>query len=817
MATLLIRLAWTRLRTPSSSIAASAVAARHSRQHGLKFREGVQAPRGNAPPEGGAKSRSALDAPREDNMIDFISRRGWLLAGVAVIAGAGLGGSAIAQEKAAAADGSLLEEITVTARKRSENLQDTPVAITAVSAAAIERKGMTQITDLTASTPSLTLQGSAPLSGNSSAAVVFMRGIGQIDFTISTDPGVGVYVDGVYVARSAGAVLDLVDVERIEVLRGPQGTLFGRNTIGGAINVVSQAPASEFGGFVTGTIGSSERRQLQGAIDLPISDTFHTKFSGLYHRREGYVTRLQTGEKLGDDDSLSGRAQFEWRPNAVFEAELSIDATKKREAQAGVVPLAIDGTAFPLAFLENARIIGGSCAASPNTSLGCFGSAWETHDPYTTNATRPTRSDANTFGAGLTLNWALDRVNIKSITAYRTMDAAFSRDTDNTPFNFLYSDISQNQKQFSQELQFTGRAFNDRLKWLGGLYYFRETAFENYISAGDVNGAQGLNDTKNSNYAIFGEATYDLTPRLHLTAGLRYTDETKRFRTDAKIISGIRSPIGTRIVADTSWNQRTYKEASPRFTLAYDATDDLMAYVTYSKGFKSGGFNARYSSPVPNLISFDPEFATLYETGLKYQTPQRNLRLNLAAFRTDYSNVQTEYSVPGVLGALTGNAAAAKIDGVELEANWIPVAKLEIDGTVSWLDARYTESTPATIGVRAGNKLPLTPKWSASLSASYPFDLGAGGTLTPRVDASYRSAVYNTADNARIVHQDGYGVINGAVAWEPIKGDLTLTLGGRNLTDERYLLTATYSDAAGLAEGTYARPREWYLSVKKRF
>ncbi len=756
-------------------------------------------------------------------MDQFTQRRVRWFAGAALIASFGLSHVAIAQTAsgtqapAAAPEGSLLEEITVTARKRSENLQDTPVAITAVSAAAIERKGMTQITDIAASTPSLTLQGSAPLSGNSSAAIVFMRGIGQIDFTINTDPGVGVYVDGVYVARSAGAVLDLVDIERIEVLRGPQGTLFGRNTIGGAVNVVSQAPGDTFGGSVTATIGSSDRRQAQFTVDLPVSDTFRTKFSGLYHKREGYVTRLQTGEKIGDDDALAGRAQFEWTPSANFSALLSLDATKKREAQAGVVPLWFDGTAFPLAFLENARVIGGGCAADPNASRNCFGAAWMTNDPYATNATHPTRSDADTAGAGLTLNWDLDVINIKSITAYRTMDASFSRDTDNTPFNFLYSDISQSQHQFSQELQFTGRAFEDRLKWLGGIYYFREKAFENYVSAGDVNGAQGLNHTLNSNYALFGEATYDVTPKLHLTAGLRYTDETKRFRTDAKIISGFRSPIGTQIVTDTSWQSREFKETSPRVTVAYDLGEDLMTYATWSKGFKSGGFNARYSSPVPALIPFDPEFATLYEAGLKYQTPQRNLRLNLAAFRTDYTNVQVEFSVPGVLGTITGNAASAKIDGVELEASWIPVSKLEIDATVSWLDARYTDASGATAGVTTGNKLPLTPKWSGSVSASYPFDLGAAGTLTPRFDYAYRSGVYNTADNAEIVHQKGYSVLNGAVAWEPAKGDLTLTLGGRNLTDERYLLTAAYSDAAGLAEGTYARPREWYLSVKKRF
>jgi len=751
-------------------------------------------------------------------MLQARSARAWLLATASVILiGGAATGSAAQDAPATGAASGTLEEITVTARKREENLQDTPIAITAVSAAAIERKGYTEITDISASTPSLTLEGSAPLSGNSSAALIFLRGIGQSDFTINTDPGVGVYVDGVYVARSAGSVLDLIDVERIEVLRGPQGTLFGRNTIGGAVNVVSKAPASSFGGFGSATVGSRDRRQAQFSVDLPVSEQFLTKFSGFYHKRDGYVTRLLTGEKTGDDDTLAGRAQFEWRPSESSNAILVIDGTRKREAQSGVVPLWIDGTAFPLAAIENARIIGGSCAAAPNTSRNCFGAAWETNDPYATNATRPTRSDSDIFGVGLTLNGTLRNVGVKSITGYRKLDASFSRDTDATPFNFLYSDISEDQEQFSQEIQFTGRSLGDRLKWLGGLYYFKETGFENYVSAGDVNGAQGLNHTENSNYAVFGEATFDVTPALHLTGGLRFTDETKRFRTDAKIISGVRSRIGTIIVADNSWQERKFQETSPRVTLSYDASSDLMLYGTYSKGFKSGGFNARYSSPVPALISFDPEFATLYEAGLKYQTPQRNLRLNLALFHTDYSDVQVDFSVPAVLGTIAGNAAAATIDGVELEFNFLPVGALEIDGSLSYLDAQFKEVDAAVVGVKEGNRLPFTPKWSGSLSAAYPFPLGRAGVVTPRIDWSFRSAVFNTADNAPVIRQKAYSTTNASVSWDDPHKAWTVTFGVRNLTDEHYLLTAAYSDAAGLAEGTYARPQEWYLTARRRF
>ncbi|WP_165191461.1 TonB-dependent receptor [Caulobacter soli] len=742
--------------------------------------------------------------------------RRWLMATVAVGAGVGVHGVAFAQA-VTPSDTGQIEEIVVTARKREENLQDTPIAITAVSAAAIKAKGITNITEIASSTPSLTLQGSAPLSGNPSAAVVFVRGIGQIDFTINTDPGVGIYLDGVYVARSAGAVLDLVDVERVEVLRGPQGTLFGRNTIGGALSIVSKAPAAEFGGDVTATIGSDDRRQLQASVDVPLSDQLLTKFSGFYHRRDGYVTRLQTGEKLGGDDALAGRFQAEWKPNDRFTALFSVDGTRKREASAPNVALKLDGTAFPLGFLENSVVIGGGCAAAPNASRNCFGAAWETKDPYTSNGTAPSRSDLDIWGTSLTLNWDLGAVGLKSITAYREVQASFARDTDHTPYNFLYSDISEDQDQFSQELQVTGRAFDDRLKWLGGVYYFKESAFENYQSSGDVNGVQGLNHTRNSNYAVFGEGTYDLTDKLHLTAGLRYTSETKKFRTDQQVIAGVRSPIGTLIVVDDTWQSQTSEETSPRITVSYDLASALMAYATYSKGFKSGGFNARYSSPVAKPISFSPEFATLYEAGLKYETPQRNLRLNLAAFHTDYTDVQVDFSYPGVLGTLVGNAGAAKIDGAELEFTYIPLRRLHIDGSVSYLDARYTEVDATVPSISAGNSLPFVPKWSASLSASYAIDLGDKGTLTPRIDYSYRSHVFFTSSNNAIASQKSYPLLNAAIAYETVDGVWRATLGGRNLTDERFLTSSGYSDSAGVWEGVYARPREWYLSLDRKF
>jgi len=711
-----------------------------------------------------------------------------------------------------------LDEIVVTARKRAENLQDTPIAITALTGEALERRDLSRITEIDRYTPSLVLNGTAPLSGNPSTAVVFLRGIGQIDFTINTDPGVGIYVDGVYVARSAGSVLDLVDVERVEVLRGPQGTLFGRNTIGGAISLVSKRPADEIGGRMSATYGTDNRVQLQGSLDLPISDTLLTKFTGFYHKRDGYVRQDLTGRRLGNDDALAGRAQLLWQPSSSFEALVAVDATRRRETSAPNVAIALDGTAFPLAFLENARVIGlPICASDPNSSRECFGSAWETGQPYHTNGTQVFDANLDVFGTSLTLNFTGDLVSAKSITAYREIDSTFGRDTDHTPFPYLYSSNEQHQHQWSQEFQFTGKLLNDRLNWVLGVYYFDEKASDIYVSAGSVNGVRGLNFVHNSNYAGFGELTFDVTPELHLTGGLRYTHETKRFRTDQAVIAGIRQPIGTPIVPTGTRARRTFKETNPRVILSYDVSRDLMTYLTYSRGFKSGGFNARYSSPVTALVPYAPEFATLYEAGAKFETSDRRLRLNGAIFRTDYSDVQVDFSYPGVLGTLTGNAAKARIEGVEAELGLVPVQDLTIDATASYLDARYTEVDATVPGLAVGNRLPLAPKWSFSLSASYRIPLANGGAILPQADWSYRGRIHYDSLNTAIISQRGYHLLNASIAYETPGDRLRLSAGVKNLTDKQYLTSAGYSDAAGVAEGVYARPRQWYVSAGYRF
>ena len=748
-------------------------------------------------------------------------------------------------------------DILVTARRRQETIQTTPISITAHSAASLEARGVTDLAGIEAITPGLTLRGNAPISGNPDAAVVFIRGVGQLDFSIFTDPGVGIYLDGVYVARSTGAVLDLVDIDRVEVLRGPQGTLFGRNTIGGAISIVSKRPAEEFGGSVNATTGSYNRVQLQGSVDIPLGPTLFSKFSGFIHKRDGYVKRLVTGQDLGDDNALAGRAQFLWKPDDSFSALLSVDGTRKREGGSPTVPIDLVGTGYVnLANGPAARPAAASngsfaylfnrlsathpanplCTTNPDASRDCFGAAWETNDPYATNGTYPAKARLDIFGTSLTLEKTLGWGTLRSISAYRRLHNDYGKDTDHTPYDLTRITYSDRQEQFSQEFNLSGRSFN-RLDWLLGLYYFNETGNETFDNFNPIATTLADSHIDNSNFAAFGEATLDVTPWLHLTGGIRWTHETKRFRTDQLV--GYQDPAiiaafpsfgtlaGKRIVADNSWQKQTFNQWTPRATLTANLTPDAIVYATWSKGFKSGGFDGRY---VPGFGAtgfvlfdepnrYDPEKLTLYEAGFKFASPDRRIRVNGALFRSDYRDLQVPYVPPGNIGvSYLSNAAKARIEGGEFEIALAPTPGLLLAYGASYTDARYLELDPARVPtIKITNSFPVTPKWTLNGTLSYAAPLDGHGTLTPRVDWSYRGRQVNDAENRPTSWQPGYHLFNASIAYDSEDTLWRVTLAVTNIGDKRYLTSLGSGSSFGVIEGVYGRPREWSLSVKRSF
>ncbi|MCY4153695.1 MAG: TonB-dependent receptor, partial [Gammaproteobacteria bacterium] len=438
-----------------------------------------------------------------------------------------------------------IEEIVVTAQKREENLQDTPIAITAFTEEALAGRMINDISKLADFTPNVIFDTTAPISGLSNGAAVFIRGVGQLDFGLTTDPGVGTYIDGVYSSRAVGGVLDVVDIERIEILRGSQGTLFGRNTIGGAINITTKRPAKEFGGMVEATFGEFERTDFKGSLDVPVTDKFGAKFAFSSKHRNGFVDRIAVGDRLGDEDRQSARGSFLLEATADIELYATVDYTNIDEQSAGSVMVGI--TEFPGVPSQ------GLAPSSTWAYNQVFVPANPGAVPYTleeflpgekdqTLATGPTGTDLESFGATLTFSWSLPLFDFKSITSYRDTEGGFYRDPDNSSIAITETtNPNYSHEQFSQEVQLTGRGFNERLQYVLGAYYFEENGTDDVFvpiygalptPAGLIALPLYINNyvtVDNDSKAVFGQGTFDLTEQIAVTFGMRYTEDNKGF------------------------------------------------------------------------------------------------------------------------------------------------------------------------------------------------------------------------------------------------------------------------------------------------
>ncbi|MFC7050988.1 TonB-dependent receptor [Emcibacter nanhaiensis] len=767
-----------------------------------------------------------------------------------------LGNAATAEETASGNDTAwLLEEITVTARKREEGLQSAPIAISAFTGEGLEYRGVTDVGEIAQFTPNLSFQNSPSFGGASNSAAIYIRGVGQKEFLPTVDPGVGLYVDGVYIARSVGGILDLIDVERVEVLKGPQGTLFGRNTIGGAISITTKKPHEEFEAKMSGTFGSDNRIDLKGSMNLPLSDKLFSSYSVAYLSQDGYVMR-DDGIDLGDDNTLSGRASFVLEASDDLEISFSIEGSRDRENGPAMTLLGInydgpiDPETPPMATINNiiANLMAGGAyapCAYPGSTLnltvdGCYDDRYVYGGEEVNSGTAPAYSDTDFWAANLNVEWDInDALTLKSITAYRNLDAQMARDGDHSPLLIAHYQDDLSQEQFTQEFQLLGTAFGDRLNWIVGLYYFKESGDNanelNFTVSHFMSG--GAYD--NQSMAAFAQGTYDITDRLHLTAGIRYTDETKKFTPDQYIIdnyfAGTGDPqldapfmqAGEPILPNVE-KELSYDEIDPYLNLSFDATDDLMVYASYSEGFKSGGFTQRVFPPIVagftapagtadvDLIpTFDPEFVKVYEVGFKYTGFDNRLRLNGAAFWTDYTDMQVQVFTS--VAPITKNAGAATIKGAELELQMTPADGWFVEAGLGYLDAGYDEIDYDTTLVASANRLDRVSDWSISAAVSKEFDLGDAGSLVPRVDWSYRSEFDNDAFNTPEIHQDGYHLLNANITWENVDENIAFVFGVKNITDEKYLQTGIIGDAFQAYEGLYDRGRQWYITGRFDF
>ncbi|WP_439620808.1 TonB-dependent receptor [Hyphomonas sp.] len=718
-----------------------------------------------------------------------------------------------------------LQTVTVTARKVEESLQTTPVSVTAVSGADLDAKEIDTTEDLGRLAPNLVITQGQGVSGNASAGAYFIRGIGQIDYLLNTDPGVGVYVDGVYLARSMGSIIDLIELDRVEVLRGPQGTLFGRNTIGGAVNLVSKAPTEDFAAKLKATVGSFERKEVQGSINGQLAEGLTGRLSALYRDRDGWVDRITDGSTLGAEETLALRGALRFEPTDALTVDLAVDYSDTDGTSSPFNVVEINETA-QFAGFHNGALVGPPCVPPPGAlnDPRCFNPQWVTGDLYSEQGVDPSNTELEAFGASLIGEYAFNsNFSIKSITGYRDTTALGNRDGDHTPILIQNTRDTWEHEQFSQELEFIGEGMLDgKLDWILGLYYFQEEGENLNFVTFPVVSFQSGGAIDNDNTAVFGQATYNLTDRLSVTAGARWTDETKRFTPDQIVLADPTGlfPPGSVPGFPLTPNQEfsvDFEEVTPMVNVAYDWNDRLMTYVSYSEGFKSGGFTQRIFPPLPAPPPFDPEFVESVEAGFKFEAESGKFRLNGAAFMTDYSDLQVLVLV-GVQ-PLTSNAAGAEIQGFELEFEALPMADLLITGSVGYVDAEYTELEPsvAALGISESNAFAQVPEWTGSLSASYEFDLGPGSVL-PRIDIAYQSESFMDAVNTESLKQDSYALVNASVAYRPDNAAWELKVFGKNLTDEEYYLGG-FADLPdqGYAEAAIGRPTEWGISLAVEF
>jgi len=721
-----------------------------------------------------------------------------LFASLAGLLAAAAPATSVAQDQAASAS---LEEIIVTAQRREQSIQEVPMSISAFTEADLEALQADNLDSLQGSVPNLNLVRGR---GSNSSVNAFIRGVGQPDALQTFDPAVGIYLDDVYLGRIQGSLFKLYGIERIEVLRGPQGTLYGKNTPGGAIRLITKNPGDNFEGQAGLLYGDYDRVQVKGYVAGPVSDTFGLSVSALADRRDGFVTDPATGREYNDEDTIVGRIKGVWDVTERMTVDFGVDATREDvEKTLGRAEDAL--TAFDL-------LTGVVLLAPPPTGEWNF----ETRTSMTDQPGQKIRGG----GGHVTLSWdANDSVQFKSISAYRELDVDFFIDIDATELELGDVFVGVDQTQFSQELQLLGDT--DSLSWILGLYYLNEEITSHQIAfADDFLLFGGLpiafertidDDLETSSYAMFGQIDYragDWTIGL----GGRYTREDKDyFRTTSTFtdLLGNADPA-FQFVDAGRWNSFT-----PSLTVDYAASDDVHLYGRLAKGFKSGGFNGRANTP-PDVSAFDPETVWTAELGAKTSVAGGKLQANYAIFASKYEDFQARVSIgEGFdLRFPVLNAAELDIMGAELEALWLPTDALQFATQIGWLDAEYGKG-----GFTGSDGVPdepaFSPEWTARVAGTYTAELPGGATLSFSADANYRDAMWLSVENTVPLSEEDYWVYNALVRYGSGGGRWAVLAGIKNAGDERYKVEGQeFRSVGNIQTAYYGDPRTWTVMVE---
>jgi len=703
----------------------------------------------------------------------------------------------------------LLEEVIVTAQRREQSLLEVPMAISAFTGAELAQLQADNLDSLQGAVPNLNLvQG----RGSNSSVNAYIRGVGQPDALQSFDPAVGLYLDDVYLSRIQGGLFKLYDIERIEVLRGPQGTLYGKNTPGGAIRLITRTPGQEFESQAGLLVGNYDRVQARGYVSGPLSDTFAMGFSVLYDKRDGFVTDPIDGKDYNDEDTLVARLKGNWDVSDSVNIVFSADYTKER------VKLTLGRAQDALVSVDLATGI--VLRQPPPTGDWNFETS--------TSMTDRDNQETDHWGVNATINWDINsQMDFRSITAYRDLETSSFIDIDASTLELGDVFVGLDQSQFSQEFQLLGEN-GDNINWVAGLYYLNEKVPSDQIAFADDFLLWGgapisftrtiTDDLQTKSYAAFGQIDWRFADRWNLGVGIRYTKEKKDYwRTTSTFsdILGVADPAFEFTDSD-DWNSWT-----PTFTLDYDVNNDVRLYGRIAKGFKSGGFNGRANSEA-DVSTFDPETVWSYEIGAKTVVADGRLRANYALFYSKYDDFQARVSTidpddPASFRFPVLNAAELDIKGAEVELTWVPVDPLQLSTQIGYLDADYgAGGFSGADGVE--DEPAFSPKWTARFFGMYTFDISNGSQFSLSASANYRDSMWLSVENALPLTEGDYWVLDAFASWVSESGRWTLTAGVKNWGDKEYRIEGQeFRSVGNIQTAYYGNPRTYTFSVDYRY
>lgn len=676
-----------------------------------------------------------------------------------------------------AAPATALDEVVVTAERRSANIQDVPLAVSAVTGKMLQESGARDPRDLQQMVPNVQF-----LSGTAASTTsIFIRGVGVSDFNSNTTGAVGVYVDDVFLAANAGKLFNVFDGAGVEVLRGPQGTLYGRNTTGGAIKFTSKRPTDRLSGDLDVTVGNFDALRVEGGLGGPlIEDKVKARIAGFRETRDGYITNLVTGDKVNNIDVWALRGMVEVTPTDTFSALLSVHGGKN------------DGGARQFVFrgqLRGGCDLSGYCGSGSNIDKQAYNIQG--------------KETLKSLGGSLKLEQELGWATLTSVSAYEKIDRLTVEDSDASPADIIDARYKDNPRQYSQELRLQS-ATGQPLTWIVGGYYLRDklrtdsrynilglfrdpTAPFNGASPADSIGQVRFPYTQvTDSYAAFGQADYKVSETLTATLGLRYSRDRIKFDY-ARFYQEPQGVIPGTLVAI---NQRkTFDDLSFRAALNYKPNDDTLLYASVSTGYNAGGFPGGSASSLAQLQPYKSEKLTAYEAGYKSEFFDRRVRLAAAAFYYDYKDIQVFIlDDTGVLPVQRkGNAKGAEIYGAEVELFARPISPLELSFASSYTHSEYRTFIVAPDNF-AGNPLTNTPKFTFSASIQYTHDMGDLGAVIGRLEGYAQSKIFYQPNLDPLYGQDAYQQLNGRLTYRPADGDWTVALWVKNIANQRYTM-----------------------------